>query len=111
MQYRSCVQNHRKTLSAKCLVAANKIQYLGRLDLPKFSLSNYKQGTYMQESPASARAFRCAIASIEIMGLTPDALGNDDPSITKKFRASQVSPSGLVAEFFGDPPSRALPMM
>jgi hypothetical protein len=48
---------------------------------------------------------------MEIMGLTPEALGNDDPSITKRLRASHVSPSGLVAEVFGDPPSLALPMM
>src|SRR5271155_2275700 len=59
----------------------------------------------------SAPALRCAIASIEIMGLTPDADGKDDPSITRKLRASQVSPSGLVAELRAELPMRAEPMM
>ena len=68
-------------------------------------------GPYTLPLCASRSALRRAIPSIEIMGLTPEALGNDDPSMTKRFRASQVSPSGLVAEAFGEPPSLALPMM
>ena len=60
---------------------------------------------------ASAEELRCAMASIVIMGFTPDALGKEEPSITKRFRTSQVSPSGFVAEFLGELPSRAVPMM
>jgi len=56
---------------------------------------------------ASADAFRWAIASMVIIVLTPEAVGTDEPSITKILRASQVSPSGLVAEVFGELPSRA----
>lgn len=33
-------------------------------------------------SAASCDAFMCAIASIVIIGLTPEALGNDEPSMT-----------------------------
>lgn len=78
---------------------------------PSSPLSNYKQDAYIPGRPASANAFRRAIASMEIMGFTPEALGNDDPSITKILRASQVSPSGLIADVFAEPPSRALPMI
>ena len=53
----------------------------------------------------------CAIASIETIGLTPEAVGNDEPSQTSRSRTSQVSPSGLQAEPAGDPPMRAEPMM
>ena len=51
------------------------------------------------------------MASMEIMGLTPDADGNEDPSITYRLRASQVWPSGLVAELRGELPMRAEPIM
>ena len=60
---------------------------------------------------ANRLAFRCAIASIVIIGLTPEALGNDEPSITYKFFTSHVSPCGFVAEEFGESPMRAVPMM
>src|SRR6266404_826299 len=60
---------------------------------------------------ANTVAFLCAIPSIEIMGFTPDALGNDELSITYKFFTSHVSPSGLVAENLGESPMRAVPMM
>ena len=60
---------------------------------------------------ASAEAFRWAMASMEIIGFTPEALGNVELSITNKFRTSHVCPSGFVAEVFADPPMRALPMM
>jgi len=48
---------------------------------------------------------------MEIIGFTPDADGNDAPSITDKLRASHVSPSGFVALVAGESPSRAVPMM
>src|SRR4029077_15195390 len=70
-----------------------------------------RTGRRIQAFAPSTVALRCATASIEIMGLTPDALGNDEPSITYKFFTSQVSPSGLVAEAFREPPSRAVPMI
>src|ERR1700739_4420214 len=60
---------------------------------------------------ASTAALRCAMAAIEIMGLTPEALGKDEPSITYKFFTSQVSPSGFVAENPGESPIRAVPIM
>ena len=60
---------------------------------------------------ANAEAFLCAMASMEIIGFTPEALGNEELSVTNKFRTSQVCPSGFVAEVFADPPMRALPMM
>jgi len=66
---------------------------------------------YAYNRAASAWALRWAIAAIEIMGLTPDAEGKDAPSITYKLRASQLSPSGFVAEVRGELPSRAVPMM
>lgn len=66
---------------------------------------------YRQYRAAKTEAFRWAIASMEIMGLTPDAQGKDELSITKRLRTSQVSPSGLVAEVRGEPPRRTLPMM
>ena len=53
----------------------------------------------------------CAIDSIEIIGLTPDAVGNAEPSHTYKSRTSHVSPRGLHADVAGDPPIRAEPMM
>src|SRR5262245_36086949 len=56
-------------------------------------------------------AFLWAIASIEIIGLTPEALGNDEPSMTNRFFASQVSPCGFVADLYGESPIRAVPMM
>src|SRR6266851_6887749 len=65
----------------------------------------------IQAFAPSTVALRCATASIEIMGLTPDALGNDEPSITYKFFTPQASPSGFVAETLGESPSRAVPMM
>ena len=52
-----------------------------------------------------------AIDSIEIIGLTPEAVGKQDPSATTRSFTSQVSPSGLSAEIYGEPPIRALPMM
>src|SRR6266404_380117 len=60
---------------------------------------------------ASAVAFRWAIASIDIMGLTPEAEGKVEPSIAYRLCVSQASPSGLVAEVFAEPPSRAVPWM
>ena len=53
----------------------------------------------------------CAIASIEIIGLTPEALGKQEPSQTSRSRTSHVSPSALQAEVAGAPPIRAEPMM
>src|SRR3954464_11734231 len=53
----------------------------------------------------------CASASIDTIGLTPDADGNADPSSTNRLRKSHVSPSGLQADMPGDPPIRAEPMM
>ena len=53
----------------------------------------------------------CAIDSIEIIGLTPEADGNDEPSATITFGVSHNAPCGLVAEVFGEPPIRAEPMM
>jgi hypothetical protein len=51
---------------------------------------------------ARADAFLWAIASIETMGLTPEAEGNVEPSMAYRLRASQTSPSGLMAEVFAD---------
>jgi hypothetical protein len=68
-------------------------------------------GSYLQIRPARMDAFRCAMASIEIIGFTPEALGNEELSITNRLRISHVWPSGLVADVLGDPPIRALPMM
>ncbi len=51
------------------------------------------------------------MASIEIIGFTPEALGNEELSITNRLRASHVWPSGLVADVLGEPPMRALPVM
>src|SRR3954466_10971176 len=53
----------------------------------------------------------CASASIDTIGLTPEADGNADPSSTYRLRMSQVSPSGLQADMPGEPPIRAEPMM
>ena len=50
------------------------------------------------------------MASMEIMGFTPEAQGNEEPSMTYRFRASQVSPSGFVAEVLGERPRRAEPI-
>src|SRR2546422_8282160 len=52
-----------------------------------------------------------AIASIEIIGLTPEAVGKAEPSQIKRSRTSHVSPWGLQAEPAGEPPMRAEPMM
>jgi hypothetical protein len=60
---------------------------------------------------AKTPALRCAIASIVIMGFTPEADGNAEPSSTSTFPASQHSPSGLLAEFFAEFPIRAEPMI
>src|ERR1700682_4023732 len=46
-----------------------------------------------------------------IIGLTPEALGKLEPSITKRLRTSHVSPSGLVVEVLGELPRRAVPIM
>ena len=50
---------------------------------------------------ASLVAFMCAIDSIEIIGLTPDAVGKHEPSATSRLRTSHVIPSGLVADVRG----------
>ena len=52
-----------------------------------------------------------AIASIEIIGLTPEAVGKVEASQTVTPAKSQVCPSGSHAEVAGDPPMRAVPMM
>src|SRR3954463_13648120 len=52
-----------------------------------------------------------ASASIDTIGLTPEADGNADPSSTNRLRMSHVSPSGLQADMPGEPPIRAEPMM
>lgn len=60
---------------------------------------------------AIEEALWCAIDWMEIIGLTPEALGKHEPSMTYRLRASQVWPSGSVAEVLGEPPIRALPMI
>ena len=51
----------------------------------------------------------CAIASIETIGLTPEAVGNAEPSQTTRSRTSQVSPRGSQAESAGERPSAPSP--
>src|SRR6185437_8152314 len=63
-----------------------------------------------QSREASAPAFRCARAEIEIIGLTPEALGNADPSQTTTSGASQRRPSQSQAEVSGEAPMRAVPI-
>jgi len=53
----------------------------------------------------------CAIDSIEIIGLTPEAVGKQDASQTTRLRTSHVSPFGLHADVAALPPMRAEPMM
>lgn len=60
---------------------------------------------------ASPRAFMWAIASIEIIGLTPEAVGKAEPSHTMRSRTSHVWPVGSHAEVAGEPPMRAEAMM
>ena len=59
---------------------------------------------------ASRRAFRRAIASIVIIGLTPDAVGKVEPSATTRLRTSQVWPAGSAARSQARRPIRAEPM-
>jgi hypothetical protein len=63
-----------------------------------------------QSREASAPAFRCASAEIETIGLTPEALGNADPSQTNTSWASQRRPSQSQAEVSGEAPMRAVPI-
>src|SRR4029079_6016664 len=63
-----------------------------------------------QSREASAPAFRCARAEIEIIGLTPEALGNPEPSQTTTSGASQRRPSQSQAETSGEAPMRAVPI-
>src|ERR671936_307949 len=59
---------------------------------------------------ASFDAFRCAIASTVTIGLTPEALLNDEASITYSPGTSHVSPSHVHAVSAGEPPTRAEPI-
>src|SRR5438270_1484378 len=68
-------------------------------------------GGFHPSRAASPRALMWAMDWIEIWGLTPEAVGKLEPSITYRSRTSQVWPVGSQAEIAGDPPIRALPMM
>src|ERR671936_2980734 len=59
---------------------------------------------------ASFDAFRCAIASTVTIGLTPEALRNDEASITYSPGTSHVSPPQVHADSLGEPPTRAEPI-
>ena len=63
-----------------------------------------------QAAPPGFRAFRCAIASIVTIGLTPEAVGNAEPSAITRLRTSHVSPVGDAADLSGEPPMRAEPI-
>src|SRR5205807_4308077 len=73
--------------------------------------SMYLGSRQLARREARRVAFMCAIASIETIGLTPDAVGKVDASQTTRSRTSQVWPSGSQADVAGDPPIRAVPMM
>src|SRR5207249_5746389 len=61
-----------------------------------------------ERRPATVEAFICAIASIEIIGLTPEAVGNVEPSQTTRSRSSHASPSGPQTAPSGEPPMHAV---
>ena len=46
-----------------------------------------------------------------IIGFTPEAVGNAEPSATTMSGTSQVSPAAFAADVAGEPPIRAEPMM
>src|SRR6266403_4365374 len=70
-----------------------------------------RRGYERRSCVARIEALWWAIASMEIMGFTPEALGKAEPSMTYRLGTSHVWPSGLVADALGEPPMRALPMM
>src|SRR5215467_14231730 len=84
------------------------LQFLISLSSPAPGALQHLGGSY---TAASTVEFRCAMASMEIIGFTPEAFGNDEPSITSRFLTSQVSPCGLVADEWAEPPMRAVPIM